>query len=75
MMTQYLFNIVISGLNYQADSILIQKLANQCEMPDVYSILIQNYIFHLRAGVFSKGKIIYIKQIFNIVVSKLNHQN
>ena len=74
-MTQYLFNIVISGLNYQADSILIQKLANQCEMPDVYSILIQYCKFHLRADVFSKGNIIYINQLFNIVVSKLNHQH
>ena len=55
-MTQYEFNIVISGLNYQADSILIQNLTNQCGMTDVYSLLIQCYKFHLMADVFSKGK-------------------
>ena len=74
MMTQYLFNIVISGLNYQADSILIQTLANQCRMPNGYSIPIECYKFLLMSDVSSKEKIIHIQLLFSIVVSMLTHQ-
>ena len=55
--TQCLFNIVISGLKYQGWFNSDSKLANQCGMPNVYSILNQYNKSHLRADVFSKEMI------------------